>query len=46
MHKFWYDSLAGAGVLGPGTKESLESTPFQVHHEPLAPGRKLYHGVS
>ncbi len=42
VHEFPYDSPAGSVVLGPGTKESLESTPYQVHYEPLAPGRKPY----
>jgi chemotaxis protein methyltransferase CheR len=42
VHHLLYDSLAPFGVLGLGSKESLQFTPHETGYEPLAAGWKLY----
>jgi chemotaxis protein methyltransferase CheR len=42
VHHLLYDSLATFGVLGLGSKESLQFTPHEQAYQPLVAGWKLY----
>lgn len=45
VHQLLYDSLALGGILGLGTKESLQSTPCQSCYEELDAQARLYRKV-
>jgi chemotaxis protein methyltransferase CheR len=45
VHHLLYDSLAPFGILGLGSKESLQFTPHERSYEPLERGWKLYRRV-
>jgi chemotaxis protein methyltransferase CheR len=45
VHTLLYGSLAMFGVLGLGSKESLQLTPHQRDYEPLDCGTKLYRRI-
>jgi chemotaxis protein methyltransferase CheR len=42
VHGLLYESLAPFGVLGLGSKETLQFTPHEKCYEQLEPGSKLY----
>jgi chemotaxis protein methyltransferase CheR len=45
VHRLLYDSLANAGVLGVGAKETLTLTALEDHYEQLAAPHRLYRRV-
>jgi len=45
VHKLLYESLAMFGVLGVGSKETLQFTPHEADYEQLAPGIRLFRRI-
>ena len=45
VHTLLYDSLAMFGILGVGSKESLQFLPHEKDYELLEPGQKLYRRI-
>jgi chemotaxis protein methyltransferase CheR len=45
VHQLLYDSLAMFGILGLGSKESLQFTPHVKDYEQLEPGCRLYRRI-
>lgn len=45
VHSLLYESLNMRGILGIGSKESLQFTPHEKDFEVLAPGLKLYRRI-
>jgi chemotaxis protein methyltransferase CheR len=45
VHELFFDSLAMWGILGLGSKESLQFTPHEKDYEQLEPGCKLYRRI-
>jgi chemotaxis protein methyltransferase CheR len=46
VHKLFYDSLVTFGVLGLGSKESINFSPYQDRFEELDAGERLYRKVA
>lgn len=46
VHDLFYDSLAPFGVLGLGSKESLQFTPHEKAYEQLEPRARLYRRIT
>jgi len=46
VHELLYESLVKFGVLGLGSKETLQFTPRERSYEQLEPGRRLYRRVA
>lgn len=42
VHKLIYESLAPFGVLGLGSKETLQFSPYEKCYEQLEPGSRMY----
>jgi chemotaxis protein methyltransferase CheR len=45
VHNLLYDSLTSFGILGLGSKESVQFTPHEKSYEQLEPGVKLYRRI-
>jgi chemotaxis protein methyltransferase CheR len=45
VHRLLYDSLVTFGILGVGSKESLQFTPHETDYEQLAPDCRLYRRI-
>jgi chemotaxis protein methyltransferase CheR len=45
VHSLFYDSLSVFGVLGMGSKESLQFTPHERDFEQLEPGVRLFRRI-
>lgn len=45
VHNLFYDSLAMRGILGVGSKESLQFTPHEKDYEQIECGCKLYRRI-
>lgn len=45
VHKLLYESLAIFGVLGLGSKESIQFTPYATHYENVDQHQKLYRKI-
>ncbi len=45
VHTLFYDSLTMFGVLGIGSKETMQFTPHEKDYEQLVPGAKLYRRI-
>ena len=46
MHHLLYDSLANAGVLGLGARETLSFTPLESRYAELDAPNRLYRRVA
>lgn len=45
VHRLLYESLAMFGILGLGSKETLQFTPYERNYEQLAPSCKIYRRI-
>src|SRR5579859_1608184 len=45
VHNLLYDSLIMLGILGLGSKETIQATPHEGEYDVLVPGEKLYRKV-
>jgi len=45
VHSLLRDSLAGFGILGLGSKETLQFSPYEQEFEQLEPGTRLYRRI-
>lgn len=45
VHELLYESMAMFGILGIGSKETLQFTPHESDYEQLEPGAKLYRRI-